>query len=205
MIRFTTIASLAALSVAFFAGCAVAPSDAASTTGSAISSKSSKLVGTWEAEGYNPANIAFYAFTFNSDGSYSAQGGCPQNGPGPHCFAITGSQGTWKTALSGPQLGDPQGAEQIVMDDQFGQETTYFYTLSSTGKTLSLFTQITLAQISKFDRSDDGATPSAIPAGWETNSADAGADTGVDAAADATADAGADVAADAAADADAGF
>jgi hypothetical protein len=194
MIRFTTIASLAALSLSIFTGCAVAPaSDAASTTGSAISSKSDKLVGTWEAEGTNAANVAFYTFTFNSDGSYSAQGGCPQNGPGPHCFAITGSQGTWKAALSGPQLGDPEGAEQIVLNDQFGQETSYFYTVSSTGKTLSLFTQIALAQVSKFDKSDDGAAPSDVPANWDAN-ADAGADTGTDAAADA----GADVAADAA-------
>jgi hypothetical protein len=150
-----SVASVAALSFTLFAaGCAVQASDNAASSSAAAISSSEKLVGTWGQTGGD--NLAFYSFTFKSDHEYTAQGGCRPNPNGPSCFAITGSQGTWKLAKSGPQLGAPAGADEIVLDDQFGQETTYFYSVDDS--TLSLST-IWMGDTSTFTKGSANAPP----------------------------------------------
>jgi hypothetical protein len=38
--------------------------------------------------------------TFSSDGTFTGSGGCPQDGTGPHCFAIIALSGTWSATKS---------------------------------------------------------------------------------------------------------
>ena len=100
--------------------------------------KASTLAGTYVNPASENDDLAFYALTLNADHTYTAQGGCRQDGPGVHCFAMTSFHGTWTTKKSGPQLGAPGGAQELVLTDSFAQKSSYFYALS--GGTLSLST-----------------------------------------------------------------
>jgi hypothetical protein len=101
-----------------------------------VSSDKAKLVGTFENDPKDADDLLFWSFTFKTDGSYSARGGCRPGGEGAHCFAIIAQNGTWALAKSGPQLGAPLGAEQLVLTPDFGDEARYFYSIDN--GTLSL-------------------------------------------------------------------
>jgi hypothetical protein len=135
---------------AILAGCSSSSSDdnSADTTDDAIKSAShpAGFVGTWEAE--KDSTLLFYSYSFKSDGTYTAQGGCKPNPSGPSCFAITRASGTWKTQKSGPQLGDPAGAQELVLKDSFDQVDTYFYTMTNDVLSLS---ETYRGKVSKFD------------------------------------------------------
>lgn len=135
---------------AILAGCSSPSSeDASDSTDDAVkaSTHPSALVGTWESSGTD--ELLWYSFTFKSSGTYSATGGCKPNPKGPSCFAISESSGKWKVQKSGPQLGDPAGASEIVLTDSFDQTTTYFY--SEKSDVLSL-TETYDGTVSKFDK-----------------------------------------------------
>jgi len=134
-----TFLSIAAL-VPSITGCSAASdsnesSSTEDTSADAITA-SQKLVGSYESSGDDA--LPFYALTLSGNHRFNATGGCRQDGPGPHCGAISKISGTWKLVKSGPQLGAPAGVETLVIKDQFDQVDTYFYTL--TGKKLDLAT-----------------------------------------------------------------
>ncbi len=135
---------------AILAGCSSGSSDesSADTTDDAIKSAShpAGFVGSWEAE--SDSTLLYYSYTFESNGTYSARGGCKPDPSGPHCFAITSQTGTWKTQKSGPQLGDPAGAQELVLKDSFDQTTTYFYSMENDVLSLS---ETFRGKVSKFD------------------------------------------------------
>jgi hypothetical protein len=150
-----TSLGLLSLSLSFAVGaCAVKATDSnTASSGAAVSS--SKLVGTWVDNGADA--LLYYSFTFHSDHTYAAMGGCNPNA-GLTCFAITESQGTWTLDKSGPELGAPAGADQLVLDDQLGNETAYFYSLS--GETLSLSTTLVGSPSNFVKQSDNPPPPS---------------------------------------------
>jgi hypothetical protein len=119
-------------------GCASPRIAGGPTYGRCVSSAGKAVIGSWRNAAGEPDSLLFYAFTFDASGSYDATGGCNPNGPGAHCFAITHSQGKWSIEKGGPQLGAPGGVDQLVLVDQFGQKTAYFF--SADAKTLSLST-----------------------------------------------------------------
>src|SRR5450432_1629637 len=86
---------------AVLAGCSAGSADDNSdTSDDAIRSAShpAAFVGSWDAE--KDATLLFYSYSFKSDGTYSARGGCKPAATGPHCFAITSQSGTWKVQKS---------------------------------------------------------------------------------------------------------
>ena len=126
-------------------GCTGIDSNTTSTDNAAQDLTGANLVGAYQSSGTD--ELAFYSITLSADHKYIAFGGCKQTGPGPHCFAITEQSGTWSVGKSGPELGAPGGAKQLILDDSFGQKTRYFYSIS--GKTLSLSTTYE-GQVSRF-------------------------------------------------------
>lgn len=91
----------------------------------------------------------FNSLTMKADHTFTATGGCRQDTTGPHCFAITSITGKWKTAKSGPQLGSPGGAAQLVFTDSLDQVDTFFYSLTNDQLSLS---QTFRGTASHFDR-----------------------------------------------------
>ena len=83
------------------------------------------LSGTYETDGTNTVKLPYNAYTFKSDGKYTAVGGCPQTGPGATCFAITTGSGTYKISDG-----------EITFDDASDGKSTYFVT--AFGNTLTL-------------------------------------------------------------------
>jgi hypothetical protein len=128
------------LAFALATGCASGGNSSDDTGGAAADlSAAASLSGTYDADGAN--DLAENSLTFNSDHTYVAMGGCPTSGDGPHCFAITRETGKWKTAKSGPQLGAPGGAAQLLLtSDLDGSTKTFFFKLTSDGKDLTLST-----------------------------------------------------------------
>jgi hypothetical protein len=144
-----TLISIALVTfTAFVAGCAGSSGDNAATDDDALSSAAhpAGFVGSWKIDGAN--QTLFNAYTFKSDGTYSAVGGCNQSGSGPHCFAITTQSGSWKVQQSGPQLGSPAGVTEIVLTDSFHQTDAYLFTMKN--DVLSFKTTMH-GQVSKFD------------------------------------------------------
>jgi hypothetical protein len=124
-------------------GCsAAAPSSVGSTAGA--ESSSDKLDGLFEAVGTTDLSVG-NSYTFHSDGTYTYAGGCPQDGPGPHCFAITAGSGTWEIKKDSPQ-------DKIVLDDDNGNEDTYY--ISYGGNTLT------------FNKTLDGSTAYFFKESW---------------------------------------
>jgi hypothetical protein len=81
----------------------------------------------------------FWGLTLNDDGTFDANGGCRPPGPtGAQCFALWHEHGTWTLQKSGPQLGAPGGAEQIVLTgDLGGDPDTYFISVGGDSIELS--------------------------------------------------------------------
>jgi hypothetical protein len=71
-----------------------------SEAGKADRSIDKLIVGSWTATG--KARFA-NALTFSADKKFSGNGGCPQDGRGPHCFLIFPEVGTWETEKKGNQ------------------------------------------------------------------------------------------------------
>jgi hypothetical protein len=117
-------------------GCAQSHVAGAAPLGRCVSVDLDKLVGTFTSPAGKEDDLLFFTFAFSSDGTYKATGGCRPNPDGPSCFAITQASGTWTIQKSGPQLGSPAGASEIVLVDSFQQKTTLFYKID--GKNLSL-------------------------------------------------------------------
>jgi len=95
--------------------------------GRCVSSAGKALIATWTSGPKDEDDLLYYSFTFDSDGTFHATGGCKPNPSGPSCFAITSASGTYSVTRSGPQLGSPAGADEIVLTDSFKQKTTYFF------------------------------------------------------------------------------
>ena len=115
-------------------GCAAKTDDSSDDTAGSDESdliRAATLAGTYENPTTENNDLPFYSITFGADHTYTATGGCRQDGPGAHCFAISRFTGTWAGHKSGPQLGAPGGAQQIVMTDSFNQKNSYFYSLVS--------------------------------------------------------------------------
>ena len=135
-----TLFSLAALSLvtlAAAAGCAGSTADD-STSGSAdLTAAADKILdGAYKVNGTNATPFA--SITLAADHTYTALGGCtPAPGAIVTCHAIVSYSGTWKVAKSGPQLGAPTGAAQLVLTDAGGTATTFFYSLKSDQLSLS--------------------------------------------------------------------
>jgi hypothetical protein len=138
--------ALVTFTAVLVAGCG-GSSENAATDEDALSSATHPVgfVGTWNTKGTN--DTLFNAYTFKSDGTYSAVGGCDQHAA-IHCFAITTQSGHWKVQKSGPQLGAPAGASEVVLTDSFNQKDTYFFTMKN--DVLELRTAI-IGQASSFD------------------------------------------------------
>jgi hypothetical protein len=120
------------------AGCAQSHVAGAAPEGRCVSVDFDKLVGTYANPQGKEDDLTFFGLTLNADGTFKDNGGCRPNPDGPSCFAITQATGTWSIDTSGPQLGAPQGAAEIILVDSFKQKTTLFYTID--GKTLNLST-----------------------------------------------------------------
>ncbi len=105
--------------------------------GRCVSTAGKAVIGSWANDPKEEDDLLFYAFTFSSDGTYNATGGCRPNPTGPSCFAITKAQGKWSVVKSGPQLGDPAGADELVLVDQFNQKSSYFFTVDGNKLRLS--------------------------------------------------------------------
>ncbi|HEY8072775.1 MAG TPA: hypothetical protein VIF62_01665 [Labilithrix sp.] len=106
--------------------------------GRCVSVASKAVIGTWTSGPKDEDDLLFYSFSFASDGTYEATGGCRPNPSGPSCFAITKASGKYTVTRSGPQLGSPAGADEIVLTDSFKQKTSYFFSVD--GKKLELST-----------------------------------------------------------------
>jgi hypothetical protein len=119
-----------------------APAAASDDLTTASTSGTSVLVGTYALHG-TTNETPFHSLTLNADHTFKAQGGCPINGPGPHCFAITAISGTWKTKSSPAEL---------ELTDSFGQVTDWFYSLKNDQLSLSKSAHGTS---SKFDKNLD--------------------------------------------------
>ena len=118
-------------------GCAQSHVAGAAPLGRCVSVDFDKIVGTFTNPTGKEDDLLFFTFQFDADGTYKATGGCrPNPNGGPSCFAITQASGTWSIQKSGPQLGAPGGASEIVLVDSFKQKTTLFYKLD--GKKLLL-------------------------------------------------------------------
>jgi hypothetical protein len=130
-------------------GCAQSHVAGAQPQGRCVSVDVKKLVGTFTNPPNTPNTLPFFSYTFNADGTYKATGGCRPNPGGPSCFAITGATGTWSIEKSGPQLGAPAGANQLVTVDSFKQRDAFFYKLD--GNKLELSTTL-VGQMSEFDK-----------------------------------------------------
>jgi hypothetical protein len=118
-----------------------APAAAAVPLGRCVSTDVSKLAGgTYTVPADAADDLRFFTISFDANGTYKATGGCRPNPNGPSCFAITELSGTWTIEKSGPQLGAPGGALELVLVDQFNQKDSFFYTLE--GKTLGLRTSL---------------------------------------------------------------
>jgi hypothetical protein len=139
MFRRISLAILASLSLSALACSGAGPQDSSAAQSDELRAHAlPSPVGSWSNQDGDPDTLLFYAFQFKSDGTYSAMGGCRPGPTGPHCFAIVHGEGTWVTQKSGPQLGAPGGAAQLVLTDQFNQTNTYFYSID--GDQLSLST-----------------------------------------------------------------
>jgi hypothetical protein len=137
-----TLASLALVSfTGLLAGCSGSPdgdTDPTASSDDALSAtQRAAFAGTWNVTDTNNLDLLFHSYTFKTDGTYSAIGGCPQSGAGPHCFAITTQTGKWKVTKSGPQLGAPGGVQELVLTDSFNQKDTYFFFMKNDVLSLS--------------------------------------------------------------------
>jgi hypothetical protein len=112
-----------------------------------LTADAAALVGTFESPEGKPDYLPFYVLTLNSDGTYSALGGCRPGGV--HCHAITHTQGKWSVGKSGPQLGAPAGLPELRLVGSTGADSVYFY--SQTGRELALSTS-TLGAKSIFEK-----------------------------------------------------
>jgi hypothetical protein len=142
-------ASLTVVSLAVATGCSSAP-DPEAVQGDTASEDltAAKLASTYTITGAN--NVTPYnTIVLSTNHTFTAEGGCRQDGPGAHCFAITHFSGHWKTLKSGPQLGAPGGADQIQFTDSFGNVNTFFYSLANDQLVL---TETFKGKASTFDR-----------------------------------------------------
>jgi hypothetical protein len=118
-------------------GCAQSHVAGAVPLGHCVSVDVKKLVGTFTNPQDAEDDLSFFAIAFSADGSYDATGGCRGNpSGGPSCGAIMKQTGTWSIQTSGPQLGAPLGAPELVLVDSFNQKQTLFYTLNGSKLTL---------------------------------------------------------------------
>jgi hypothetical protein len=126
-IAFAALASLALGAVACSAH--VGANDANDTSADELrSQKLPSPVGSWD-EQVNDALVPFYAIDLKKNGTFQWTGGCRPDATS-HCMAISRATGTWTTKKSGPELGAPGGAPELVLTDEFNQVTTYFYSVS---------------------------------------------------------------------------
>jgi hypothetical protein len=97
--------------------------------GTTDAARDTKLVGKWSTDGAD--HLLFHSLALNSDGTFSAVGGCKPNTDGKlNCFAIVLIQGTWKTSAS---------PEKLTLVDQSARATDLFYSLK--GDTVSFSTE----------------------------------------------------------------
>jgi hypothetical protein len=149
-----SVASLVALS-----GCSGAPGEGASSTAEQHLSESSlrsQVVGDWLESGSDP-NAPFDSLTLSDDGTYQGAKNCVSNGAFK-CQSITHKSGTWIIDRTGPQLGAPLGALEIVFTDRFGKVEPLLIVLKD--DTLALRTSIVGYEefdYSKVDAGDDGS------------------------------------------------
>jgi hypothetical protein len=147
----TLLAVAAAFSLSsLMLGCSGAPQSADETSGSDLSataeSAKSGLTGTFTQVGTNGLNLLYTTYTFKSDGSFSASGGCSEESG---CHAITEANGTWTTKSA---TIDDSSQKEVTLVDTLGNSDTYIYTVS--GNTLT------------FNKTLDGATEFFYNASW---------------------------------------
>ena len=136
-----TLLSLVCLSlftVSALVGCAGSTED--STGGASDLTASSAadkiLAGAYKVNGANATPYA--SITLKADHTFAAQGGCtPTAGAIVTCHAIISYSGSWKIARSGPELGAPGGAPQLVLTDAGDNAHAFFYALKSDHLSLS--------------------------------------------------------------------
>lgn len=140
MLRSVTlaVAVVASFSLGMLA-CSGAPEDrspSSDQSDDALRGTLASPVGSWTNENGDPDSLVFYTIDLMQDGSFHATGGCRPNPNGPSCFALMYLHGTWSIDRSGPQLGAPGGAPELVLTDDFGQVSSYFYSVRSNKLTL---------------------------------------------------------------------
>jgi hypothetical protein len=128
--------------------CSSSPDIGSTSANSTQSNLEQQLVAAWTDPTYTTDGAPFQTITLNQDGSFQWSAPCVSQGVAT-CQSIRTDSGTWTVALSGPQLGAPQGATQLKLVDQFNQETDYF--VRSSSGTMTLNTQITLGSSYTFD------------------------------------------------------
>jgi hypothetical protein len=132
--------------LAFAAGCgasAGAPSSSSSAADSVEAAHaSSQLSGSYSSVGKDSLNLPYYSYTFKTDGTYTAAGGCP---PLSGCFAMTAGSGTWNVTKN-------DGHYKVELVDQSGDDKTYFETWDGFQLTLS--------------KTADGATSTFFSESW---------------------------------------
>jgi hypothetical protein len=135
-------------------GCSGAPSGSGESSAADLSADStetadatkSALVGTFTAVGTNPLDLRYTTYTFKSDGTFTAIGGCGES----NCHSITEANGTW-TSKSATLESTSQ--KEVTLVDSLGNKDTYIYTVS--GNTMTF--NVTL----------DGATQFFYNASWK--------------------------------------
>jgi hypothetical protein len=148
-----TTFAVAAVAAAFslsslMLGCSGAPSSTEETSGADLSADAAKtgLTGTFTQVGTNPLNLLYTSYTFKSDGTFKAVGGC---GEESGCHAITEATGTWTSKSA---TVDKTSQKQVTLVDSLGNKDTYIYTLA--GNTLT------------FNKTVDGDTEFFYSAAW---------------------------------------
>jgi hypothetical protein len=93
------------------------------------------LAGTW-VPADRQAKSVFDKLSLAKGGTYVAEHPCP-SGNAPGCNNVKLEQGSFKTRVSGPQLGAPQGEAQIVFTSSGGQVNVFGIEAHQVGLTLT--------------------------------------------------------------------
>ena len=133
-----SLVCLSFLTVSALVGCAGSTEDSTSGSSDLTASAAADkiLAGACRVNGANATPYA--SITLKADHSFAAQGGCtPTAGAIVTCHAVIEYSGTWKIAKSGPELGAPAGAPQLVLTDVGDNVHIFFYAMKSDHLSLS--------------------------------------------------------------------
>ena len=132
LLRIAAIVSLSTVASALV-GCSGAAGSSTDTSGADLSADAAKsgLSGTFTQMGTNALDLAYSSYTFKSNGTFTATGGCESTGFAS-CHSITAASGTYTTKSA---TVDKTSQKEVTLVDSLGNKSTYIYTLA--GNTLT--------------------------------------------------------------------